>query len=386
MEQLAITKELIFSLEEYQERVAKVRREMSAQGIDTLLVHTFQNIFYLTGHQTFGLTNYHCLVVPLQGELFLVVRKLESDLARKSSWLEQFVTWGDLDDPVALTVTTLQQRGLGKGRIGMEEDSSYLTPRAAARIRAGIPDAHFLDAGGTVEKVRRIKSPREIEYIRETARMTGAGIRAAIEEIGEGKTENDVAAAAIAAMYRAGSEYLQRDPTVTSGPRSGIAHTMHKRRVLQRGDAVLLEMGACYNRYSGPLMRGVVIGKPADLLQRMAEACLEGLNAALAAMKPGATAGDVDEACRKGVEKHGFPFPKRTGYSIGVGFYPTWMEAHIIALKKDDPTVLEPGMAFHMPPALREPERFGVGFSETVVVTPTGCEVLTDVERKLFIK
>lgn len=375
---------LVFSPEEYQGRLNRLRAEMALRGLRTMLVHTAANVYYLTGYQTFSVSNYQCLAVPAEGEPFLVVRLLESEQARASSWLDDFVLWGDIDDPVAVTVKALKEWGLARGRIGLEESSSYVPARSAYGLRNSMPEAELVDGSGSVEMGRRVKSAEELKYMRKAAKITSAGMQAAMEEISEGKTENDVAAAAFSAMVRGGSEFMAADPIVTSGPRSGIAHTTFKRRVLQGGDAVLLEIGGCYNRYFAPLMRGVVLGRADDRLKRMADACIRGLNAAIRTMRPGATAGEVDEACRTTIERAGFEYNKRTGYSVGIGFPPTWMEAHIVALKRDDPTVLEPGMTFHMPPALRELGAFGTGFSETVAVTGTGCEVLTSFERELL--
>ncbi len=95
----------------------------------------------------------------------------------------------------------------------------------------------------------------------------------------------------------------------------------------------------------------------------------------------------MDAACRGPIERAGFEpnFRKRTGYSVGVGYAPSWGEGHIVSLRRDDPTPLEPGMVFHMPPALRVPRRYGLGFSETVLVTETGCEVLTAFPRRLHV-
>ena len=79
-------------------------------------------------------------------------------------------------------------------------------------------------------------------------------------------------------------------------------------------------------------------------------------------------------------------FRKRTGYSIGIGFAPDWGEGHILSLKTPDPTPLEPGMVFHISPALLVPAECGVGFSETVLVTDTGVEVLTSFPRQLVVR
>jgi len=119
----------------------------------------------------------------------------------------------------------------------------------------------------------------------------------------------------------------------------------------------------------------------------MAGVVIAALNAAIGAIRPGVTSASVDEACRRPIEAAGYEpyFRKRTGYSVGSAYAPSWGEGHIISLRKDDPTLLEPGMVFHMPPALRMPHRYGVGFSETVVVTESGCEVLTRYPRELCV-
>jgi Xaa-Pro dipeptidase len=89
----------------------------------------------------------------------------------------------------------------------------------------------------------------------------------------------------------------------------------------------------------------------------------------------------VAEIARAGFEAN---YRKRTGYSVGVSYPPDWGEGHILSLRHGDPTPLEPGMVFHVVPALREYGRWAVGVSETVLVTPDGCEVLTNFPRRLF--
>lgn len=158
--------------------------------------------------------------------------------------------------------------------------------------------------------------------------------------------------------------------------------------MFRRGDTQLLEVSGTIQRYSGALVRASTVGPPSDLVRRLADVCIEALNRAIGTIKPGVTCGEVDLACRGTIERAGFYnyFRKRTGYSLGIAFAPDWGEGHIVSLKKDDPTPLEPGMVFHMPPALRVPAQCGVGFSETVLVTASGCEVLTDFPRELVIR
>jgi Xaa-Pro dipeptidase len=391
MTETVSSKELIFDQAEYEARMQKVRQEMARRELDVMLVHTAQNIFYLTGHYTFAVANYQCAFITPTGAPVIVLRDLEAGNARSQSWLPDgdIIGWEDTDDPIELTLKTMRERGFAKGRIGLEEHSFFVSARTAACLRRGLGDAEVVDAGGAVEVARRVKSPREIEYMRKACEFTAAGNAAAIAEIQPGNTENDVAAAAFSGMVRAGSEFLANGgPIITSGPRSGIPHTTFKRRVLEQGDAVLLEMGAAYNRYMGPLMRCAVIGKPSDQIKRFSDLCLEALNDAIEAVKPGRTIHDVDEACRSVFERAGLYeyYKKRTGYSVGIGFAPGWGEDAVFSVQKDNPLVLEPGMTFHMPPAMRMPGEFAVGFSETVAVTETGVDVLSNFPRELAIK
>jgi Xaa-Pro dipeptidase len=120
----------------------------------------------------------------------------------------------------------------------------------------------------------------------------------------------------------------------------------------------------------------------------MAEVSKEGLNLAIEAIKPGVTAGEVDRVCRDHIRKAGYAeyFQHRTGYSIGIGFPPDWGEGRTQSIKEGDPTPLQPGMVFHLIPDLKVVNEGGVVFSETVLVTEKGHEVLTRYPQELFYK
>ena len=380
-------KDLAFPREEYDARVAKVRRTMSERSIEVLLIFTPENVNYLTGYDTIGYSSYLCLALPVDREPVMVIREMERGVAMSTTWLGDFATTGDTDDPIERTVDALTRRGLVGRRIAIEATAPFVTARTWLRLRTALGADRVADGSEIVEPVRAIKSPLEIEKIRTACRLAGAGMDAALAAVREGGTENDVAVAAYGAMVGGGSDPLVSNPIVTSGPRSGVAHTSFKNRRLERGDTVLIELGATVSRYGGALMRTAVLGPPSAEAIRMADVVLQSLNAAIAAIRPGVSAGSVDEACRSVIEGAGFEamFRKRTGYSVGVAFAPDWGEGHIVSLRRDDPRLLEPGMVFHMPPALRAFQRLCVGMSETVLVTESGCEVLTDRPRRLHV-
>lgn len=371
-----------FTKEEYQERVSKVRNEMKARDIEVLILFSPKNFYYLTGYES-GATYYQALIIT-PDEVIPFLREMEKPIGEVTTQMNNIVIWEDHRDPTESLVSFLKQKGLYNQRIGIEKTAPNFVVRDYEKLVAALGRTP-LDGSSCVDKARSIKSPQEIYYIRKAAKLTSIGMQAAMEAIGEGVCENDVAAAIMSAMVRAGGE-ASRDPIVSSGPMSGIAHAMWHRYVLKKGDTVLLEFSGCWNGYPGPMMRSAAVLEASDQVRKMADACIGGLEAAINTIRPGVTSGAVDEACRKVIEDAGFEpmFRKRTGYAIGV-FKPSWSEGEVIDLKRDDPRILEAGMVFHIPPALRDYKKCGVGFSETVLVTETGCEVLTDFPRKLYI-
>jgi len=117
----------------------------------------------------------------------------------------------------------------------------------------------------------------------------------------------------------------------------------------------------------------------------MADIVIEVLETAIREIKPGAISAEVDEACRQVTKRKEVSgsFAHRTGYGIGIGFPPNWSEGRFLAIRPNDPTVLMPGMTFHCVPTLFD-EQYGMCFSESVLVTEDGCEVLTRYPRQLF--
>jgi len=151
---------------------------------------------------------------------------------------------------------------------------------------------------------------------------------------------------------------------------------------------VYMEAGGTHQRYNCMLSRTVIVGRPDREWTRMAEASRDALEAAKAAIRPGVTSHDVDRAARAVMNQAGLGryFTHRTGYSIGIGLPPDWGEGRIMSINENDPTVLEAGMCFHLIPDLKLVHQGGVVFSESVAVTETGHERLTDFPLEVFFR
>ncbi|MET9629925.1 Xaa-Pro peptidase family protein [Lentzea sp. NPDC006480] len=380
---------LAFSLPEYRERLDAVRKGMAERGVDIALVSVPENIYYLTGYTTLGYYMYQVLMVPVDDEPLLLTYREERINVERLSWLDRHVDYTVTDDPVQVTVDTVRGLGVAGKTLSIEEGGYFFPIRTYRRLMESLGDVRWVDGTGLVESARLVKSDAELGFIRQAADAAMAGMVDALAEARPGKTENDVAAAVYAATLRHGSEYPGSPPYVISGERSGLPHGTWEGRSLRDGDIVFLEFSGCVKRYSAANMRTGFIGTPPPSVTGRATAVIDALETAIATIRPGATSGEVDAAARKAILAHGFgDHTHETGYSIGVCYPPGWNESHIMNLHPGDETVLRPNMVFHLVPSLIVPELNGhVGFSETVVVTETGCEVLTDrrVPRELQV-
>ena len=330
--------DLPFSVEEYHGRVAGVRERMRESNIDILLVTGPENIYYLSGYQTTGYYIYQALVVPLEDAPQFVTRRLEFTNVQARSWIKDGYAVGETESYFDATANCIEAMGGGSARIGFDDQGFFLPVYILDGLRARLQSAHFVAAGDLVERGRLIKSPQEIEYIRKAASFAVTGLDAGIAAIKPGVTENEVAAATYGAAVVAGSEYVSSQPYVVSGPRSALTHATYARNEINAGDLVFFEIGGCYHRYGGAIMRSVSVGRPSAELQRVADAVIGAVNGLLEAVRPGATSGEVDQAGRGVVEKAGLGkyWHARSGYSIGIGFPPGWGEGQIIDLKSGD--------------------------------------------------
>jgi Xaa-Pro dipeptidase len=259
-------------------------------------------------------------------------------------------------------------------------------------LQARLPHATFVDASDCVGRAMSVKSPAEIECIRRAGRITVKGMDAAIDALreGDGITDNDVAAAALDAMTRAGGEYSAYPIIVTTGTRSGVPHSTYHRAPICAGDPVFLEFAGVVNRYHAPMMRVAVIGEPDPKLRALADAAIASVEAMLAEIRPSRRIVEVAAAGQArlasidpAVVWHGY-----FGYSVGLGFPPEWSDCPSLLIRLDAPrdATLKPGMVFHLSTSLREIGVRGATCCETVQVTESGCEIFTEgVSRGLIV-
>jgi Xaa-Pro dipeptidase len=352
--------ESAFPREEYARRQALAREGLSAAGLDALIVTGPENIFYLCGQQTPGYYTFQALILPADGDPVFLIRQLEYFNFIANTFISDAVVYQDGEDPLALLVKLIESRGLASRRIAIDKRGWFLPIAVYEALQARL--GTIGDGAGVIERLRAIKSPLEVEKLEKAAAYVDEGMRAGLAAVRVGATENDLVSAMLGSAIAAGSEYLGMEPLVSVGPRTGVPHGTWRRRAITDGEP------------------------PREAVDMM-KACQEALQVSLDTIRPGVACEVPHIACQKVIDRAGYTdnFKKRLGYSVGISFAPDWGEGAILSLNTGVKTELQPGMTFHLPPALRIYGRFTVGVSETIVVTETGYRALGSIDRNLLI-
>lgn len=372
------------SKDELNQRLALVRAEMRARGIGVSLFTTPENIGYLSGYSTRAITAMQVLLIDARSEAVLVVRRMDEGnylRMKDRSPITRHVIFTDdrLQDTMEIIAGLARDIGGAAGAIGLELDGMFLPPKQYDLLKAALSGADIANIGAMVDDLRLVKSSFEVACHRYAGAMTAAAMKRAISNMRPGMTDSVVAADVAAGLIDAGSEWVATWPIILTGRESGRVHSSWQNEEIREGEPTLLEFSAARHRYHSPLLRTVIFS-PNDEQRRMSEAVSEACRAGVEAIRPGATAEDVYFAERTVMERYGVAdmMSGRVGYTVGVGFAPNWVQRGGVDFMRGNKTVLKPGMVFHMPILLMQADIFGIGHSNTVVVTENGNEMLAD--------
>ncbi|PWG61544.1 aminopeptidase P family protein [Spiribacter halobius] len=373
-------RDLPFDESEYRGRHEALAARLAESGLDALLITDAADICYLTGYNTFEVS-VHTALLAAADRLVLQVPSIETGPAVTGSRVDEVMgyRWEGAAGAVAQLAGAIGDLGAGDGAIGVDDWSAGLRPALRQGLQEALPRARLVDASGLVDGLRIIKSPAELAYLGESARLTRAGIDAAAATVRPGVSDQTIAAAAAEAMLAGGSEFMSMQPIVTAGWRSSVIHTNHRRHEVAAGDPVFLELGACWQRYTAPLMHTVIAGTPTADMVAIHRRCRAVYEAVTAAMRPGESFDQAAAAAEAALEPdaHRVFFSGVFGYTVGVQFPPSWVEGSGFIARGETRT-FEENMVFHLPLCLRLPGAWGIGVSETVRVTPNGAEPITN--------
>jgi Xaa-Pro aminopeptidase len=358
------------------ERLRQVADAVRSRGLGALLLTPGPDLRYVTGYDAKQLERLTCLVVPADGDPFLVVPRLELKAAQASpagGLGVELVTWGETDDPF----------GMIKDRIKRPE-SLGLSDRMWALFTLGFadtfPGARQVLASTVLSPIRVRKSAAEVAALREAGAAIDRVHARVPEWLRPGVTEREVGAQIAEAILAEG--HVSADFTIVgSGPNAASPHHEVSERVIERGDVVVVDIGGTMpSGYCSDCTRTYAVGAPPAEFSEYYAVLKEAQHRGCEAAAPGVPAQDVDKAARDVIADAGYGewFFHRTGHGIGLE---THEDPYIVS---GNATPLAPGMAFSVEPGIY-PGPHGARIEDIVVCTEDGRERLNNAPRDLVI-
>jgi Xaa-Pro dipeptidase len=359
-----------FEREEFEARMDRLQAAMAEKKLDAVLLFAQESMYWLTGYDSFGFVFFQCLVVRKDRRMALVTRSADLRQARQTSIIEEILVWTDRAgaDPARALKDHLFEMDLLGTRIGVEYDTHGLTARNGRLLDEQLRSfATVEDASELVAKLRAVKSPAELAYVREAGHLADAAWRAGVGLAAPGANEGDILAAMQGAVFSGGGDYPANEFIIGSGREALLVRYHSGRRTLDANDQLTLEFAGVFRHYHVCMMDTVVIGEPSERHRPMWDAAAAALDAVTGAMRPGNTFGDVFDAHARVIADHGMTAMRLNacGYSLGAAFTPSWMQwpmffsgnpaeivpdmvlfAHMILLDSETQTAMTLGRTF----------------------------------------
>ena len=387
-----------FSLEEYSERIEKVKAKMSSAGIEVLVCSDPANMNYVTGYD--GTSYYvHQLVLIILNypSAIWIGRKMDAEGAKITTFLsdENILYYSEdyIDNPnhhpMEFVSSILVEKGLSGRSIGVEKDCWQFTAKAAEILYQKLPNAKFVNAFGLVNNIRLIKSDAEIIYMRIAGEIANMAMDAGIKCIKSGVRDCDVAAAISHAQFTGTDKYFgdypAANPQLPSGASTAAPHITWSGIRYKDSDLTYLEIAGCHKRYHAPLARSVSLGKPSEWVRNLEPIINDGMNAVLETALEGNSCHDVNLSWQSVLSNSSYSKDSRIGYSVGIGYPPDWGERNV-SIRNGEKQILQKNMCFHIILGIWS-DKIGYEISETIRINENGPpELLTNYPRKLIIK
>jgi Xaa-Pro dipeptidase len=348
---------------------------MTRQDLDAVYLTRPVSVAYLTGFRSEPHERLMALAVRPESAT-LIVPALEHENAVRQSAQVDVVSWRDGEDPYDLVRDALANPR--RDTVGVEKD--HLSVQAAETLGIRTGASELVDAAPEVRRLRRTKSPTEVERLAQAAAITDEVTAEVMGRLGSGASELEVAMWLSAAITARGAT-LSFESSVQSGANSAVPHHRPSARKPVAGDLILLDFGAAFEGYNADITRMAVVGPPSPRQLQIHALVLRAHDAAVAAVRAGATAGAIDAAAREVIVAAGLGdrFFHRVGHGLG-------LEVHEDpSLDPGSTMVLEPGMVMTIEPGIYIPGWGGVRIEDDVVVESDGCRVLTAADRALLV-
>ena len=348
----------------------RVARQLPELKLDALIVSALPNVRYLCG---FTGSNALLLLTGDGATLFTDPRYTIQAASEATCRVE--VVKGSLFAAASKLIAKKRWK-----RLGFE--ANRISWSAYNELDRALPSAAKLHpVNGLIEAQRMLKSEAEIGLIRQSVITNSKAFASSLKRIKPNITETELAAEIEFQMRRHGAEKAAFETIVAAGTRSALPHAQPTSEVVGTNRLLLIDMGAMRAGYASDMTRMLHLGKPGPKVRKLYNAVLEAQLAGISAIRENTTAGAVDRSARQVLKAHGYEklFVHSTGHGLGLEIH----EAPRVGSK--DKTVLKAGMVITVEPGAYMEGFGGVRIEDTVLVTKTGCEVLTPTPKELIV-
>jgi Xaa-Pro aminopeptidase len=345
---------------------SKVAPFLAANAVDAFLISNLRNVRYLTG---FTGSNALLLVLPAEAVFFTDPRYRLQTAAQVRE--RAVIAKGTLFQAAASLAARKKVR-----RIAVEQTTMTLSEAELLRDKFEIRAA-----SGVIETMRMVKSPEEIALIRKAVDLNSRAFEQGLKKARPGMHEYELAAEIDYRMRRLGADGTAFETIVAAGERSAFPHARPTAARLEAGKPVLIDMGSALDGYTSDMTRMAHFGKPPARFREAYKRVLEAQLAAIAAVRPGRSGAQVDKAARDVLDAAGLgeAFVHSTGHGLGLDIHED------PRIGKKGKVKLQSGMAITIEPGIYLEGWGGIRIEDTVVVTETGCEVLTPTTKELAV-
>jgi Xaa-Pro dipeptidase len=380
---------LHFPETEFNHRKATTIAALEAKGLDGILMFRQESQYYLTGYDTFGYVFFQCVYLGIDGRTFLLTRSADQRQAEMTSTVKDIRIWRDAPDsrPAEDLREILREYGCEGKKLGAEFEAYGLTHRNGLHLEKSLDGfCELVDASFLISKIRVVKSPAEITYVREAAGLADDAWDSAKALICPGADEGHILAAMQGAIFEGGGDYPANDFIIGSGSKALMCRYTTGRGVIGKQDQITLEWAGNFRHYHAAMMRTSVIGKVSDEQRRMHSITVEALEATVNALQPGDPVGNAFAAHAKVFDSNGMNEHRLNacGYSLGSTYAPNWMDWPM--LYEGNKTIAQPGMVFFCHMILLNSElELAMCPGHTILVTEKGPELLSRSSLDLFV-
>ena len=363
-------------------RQKKLREQLASGGMDALLVSHLPNIRYLCGFTgSAGL-----LLVAETGSVFFTDVRYDVQAREEVKGAKVVIARSGLVSALADWVAARRKKsGAKSGPWTLGIEAEHLTVAERKRLADGLPSGLRLkNTTALVERARMVKDDGELALIRAAVELGASLFDRALEVMRPGVRETDVAAEMEYAARLAGAEGMSFATIIASGARSALPHGRATEQAMAPGGFVVCDFGVILGGYCSDQTRTVWVGRASGPNGNEArgayDAVRDAQESAIASVRAGVSAGEVDAAARKVLQKAGLGryFTHSTGHGVGLEIH----EAPKIAAAQKE--ILQPGMVITIEPGVYLPGKWGVRIEDMVAVREGGCEVLTPTGKEFL--